>query len=97
MEVSRGLHLDLAAKEIGPVRPADFRVSDSKESRVIKKVETMVRLVDKWMPLRSMEETRFSLQETPEKSHGFWLGSQLERRVEFGRESLKLRSCWVSL
>lgn len=62
MEVSRGLHLDFAAKETGPVRPVDFRVSDSKESRVIKKVETMVRLVDKGIKLRSMEETRFSLQ-----------------------------------
>ncbi|KAK9948993.1 hypothetical protein M0R45_004544 [Rubus argutus] len=92
MELSRGLHLDFAAKEIGPVRPTDFRVRDSKESSVIKKVETMVRLVVKGMKLRSMEETRFSLQETPEKSHGFWLRSQLKRRVGFGGESLKLRS-----
>lgn len=97
MVVRRGLHLDLEGKEMEPEREVNFRVRDSRESSVIKKVETRVRLVFKAVPLRSMEETPVCLQEIPLKVHGFWLGSQVGRRVGFGREYLKLRSFWVSL
>lgn len=35
MVVNKGLHMDLAGREIEPVRSVDFRVRDPKESRVL--------------------------------------------------------------
>lgn len=84
-------------REIEPEREAELRERDSRESRVMRNVETTVRFVARGTEERSMDQTLVALQEIPEKEHGFWLGSQLGRRVGVGREDLKLRSCWVSL
>lgn len=104
MVVSRAPHLDdddddPEGREMEPLRFADFRVRDSKWSRLKRKEKTMLRLVFNLTKLKSMAETRFASQETPWKEHGFWLRSQFwsSKGFGFGREALKFRSCWVSL
>lgn len=92
--VKKVLHL---VKEMVPVRLISFRTRVSRWSRERRKVETRLKLVPRWVKLRSMEDTKESLQVMPVKLHVFWFGSQLERRVGFDTLALKLRSCWVSL
>lgn len=84
---------------MAPERFVDFKERVSKWSRESRKVERKLKLVLTGVKLRSMAETRESVQEMPEKLHGFWSGSQLERKGKdgFGRLVLKLMSCWVSL
>ena len=91
------VHLEPGVKEMVPVRLVYLRARDSRWSRERRKVETRLKLVLREVLLRSMEETKEALQVMPLKVHGFWLGSQLERRVGSGRLDLKLISCWVSL
>ncbi|PON85648.1 hypothetical protein TorRG33x02_185040 [Trema orientale] len=80
-----------------PLRLADFRVRDSRPSRVMREEKTELRFVLRWTKLKSMAETLVPTQVTPLKVQGSWFGSQLLSTVWSGREALKLRSFWVSL
>lgn len=68
--VKSALHLDPGLKEMAPVRLISFRERVSRWSRERRKAETKLKLVHKGVELRSMEETRESLQEMPVKLHG---------------------------
>jgi hypothetical protein len=91
------LHLDPGTKETAPLRFVCLRESVSRWSRERRKAETRLKLACRGTELRSIEETRESLQEMPVKVHGSTSGSQLRRMAGFGRPALKLMSWWVSL